>query len=73
MTEIPVVICSLKLNILSLASSKLDKTFWGVKSAAVDKLRCTKMIANGLEHFWGLSPENLKHKKIWIQYDFEQW
>ena len=46
--------------------------FLGVMSAAIDQLRYTKMIANGLGNVWGVSSENLKHKKKQIELEFEQ-
>ena len=39
-TEMPVLIRSLKSSILSSTSFQMDKTFWGVVSAAVEQSRC---------------------------------
>ena len=37
--EIPVLVGSLKLSILSSTSSQMDKTVWGVVSVAVEQPR----------------------------------
>ena len=37
--EIPVLVGSLKLSILSSTSLQMDKTFWGVVSATVKQSR----------------------------------
>ena len=46
--EIPVLVRSLKSSILSSTSFQMDKTFWGVVSAAVEQSRHkANMVAQG--------------------------
>ena len=46
--EIPVLVGSLKSSIVSSTSFQLDKTFWGVVSAAVGQSRRkANMVAQG--------------------------
>ena len=46
--EIPVLVRSLKSSILSSTSFQMDKTVWGVVSAAVEQSRCkANMVAQG--------------------------
>ena len=46
--EIPVHVQTLKSSILSLTSSQMDKTFWGVISVAVEQSRRkANMVAQG--------------------------
>ena len=46
--EIPVLVRSLKSSILSSTSFQMDKTFWGVVSAAVEQSgRKANMVAQG--------------------------
>ena len=58
--EIPVLVRSLKSSILSSTSLQMDKTFWGMVSAAVEQSRRrTNMVARGNEKFGPLRwPQN---------------
>ena len=67
--EIPVLVRSLKTSILSATSLQMDKTFWGVTSAAGEQSRCkANMVARGDGKFspwgWLQNPPNQKKKCI---------
>ena len=64
--EIPVLVRSLKSSILSSTSFQMDKTFWGVVSAAVEQSRRkVNMVAQGDGEIWPLrlSQGSLQTKK----------
>ena len=64
--EIPVLVWSLKSSILSSTSLQMNKTFWGVVSAAVEQSRRkANMVAQGDGKFgpWGWPQDPSKPKK----------
>ena len=64
--EIPVLVRSLKSSILSSTRFQMDKTVWGVGSAAVEQSRRkANMIAQGDGKFgpWGWPQDPSKPKK----------
>ena len=61
--EIPVLVRSLKSSILSSTNLQMDKTFWGVVSAAVEQSRRkANMVAQGDGKFARIPPK--KKKKL---------
>ena len=67
--EIPVLVRSLKSSILSSTSFQMDKTFWGVGSAAVvQSRRKDNMVALGVGKFgpwdWPKNPSKAKKNLV---------